>query len=95
MTRTLVIANQKGGIGKTTAVTNIGRALSEKGYKVLLIDLDPQGGLSASFGVDSFRTTRSSYSLLMNPKTSLPRLLNPVGPYVALIPASIDLSTAE
>jgi chromosome partitioning protein len=95
MTRKLVIANQKGGIGKSTAAANLGRAFSEKGYRVLLIDLDPQGGLSASLGVNSFEVTRSSYSLLMNPAMSMARVLRPVAHYVALAPASIDLSSAE
>lgn len=95
MTRTLVIANQKGGIGKSTAAANLGRALSEKGKRVLLVDLDPQGGLSASFDVSSFEVKRSTYSLLMNPATSIVKVLRPVAHFLALAPASIDLSTAE
>ena len=95
MLRTLVIANQKGGIGKSTAAANIGRALSEKGKRVLLVDLDPQGGLSASFDVSSFEVKRSTYSLLMNPATPLAKILRPVAHFLALLPASLDLSTAE
>lgn len=95
MTRTLVIANQKGGIGKSTAAANIGRAFSEKGFRVLLIDLDPQGGLSASMGVDSFEIRRSTYSMLMRPQSSMARVLRPVAHYTALAPASIDLANAE
>jgi len=95
MTRTLVIANQKGGIGKSTAAANIGRALSEKNFRVLLIDLDPQGGLSASLGVNSFEVRRSTYSMLMHPQTPLARVLRPVAHYMALAPASMDLSNAE
>lgn len=95
MTRTLVVANQKGGIGKSTAAANIGRAFSEKGYRVLLIDLDPQGGLSASLGVNSFQVRRSTYSMLMHPTASIARILRPVAHYTALAPASIDLSNAE
>ena len=95
MTRTLVIANQKGGIGKSTAAANLGRAFAEKGMRVLLIDLDPQGGLSASLGVNSFEIKRSTYSILMHPSSSMARVLRPVAHYVALAPASIDLSNAE
>ncbi|MFP4322074.1 MAG: ParA family protein [Anaerolineales bacterium] len=95
MTRKLVIANQKGGIGKSTAAANLGRAFSEKGYRVLLIDLDPQGGLSASLGVNSFEVHRSTYTTLMHPASSLARVLRPVAHYMALAPASIDLASAE
>jgi len=95
MTRTLVIANQKGGIGKSTSAANLARAFSEKDHRVLLIDLDPQGGLSASFGVNSFEVRRSMYSLLQYPKSSLARILRPVAPYIALAPSSNDLSNLE
>ncbi len=93
--RQQLIAKQKGGIGKSTAAANLGRAFSEKGYRVLLIDLDPQGGLSASLGVNSFHVRRSTYSVLMKPDSSLARVLRPVAHYIALAPASIDLSSAE
>jgi len=95
MTRTLVIANQKGGIGKSTAAANLGRAFADKGHRVLLIDLDPQGGLSASLGVNSFEVKRSTYSMLMHPASSMARVLRPVAHYLALAPASFDLSNAE
>jgi chromosome partitioning protein len=95
MTRILVIANQKGGIGKSTAAVNIGRALTEKGYRVLLIDLDPQGGLSASLGVDPYEVQRSSYSLLMYDSVPFGRVMQTVGQNFALIPASRDLASAE
>ena len=95
VTRTLVIANQKGGIGKSTAAANLGRAFADKGLRVLLIDLDPQGGLSASLGVNSFEIKRSTYSMLIHPNASIARVLRPVAHYLALAPASIDLSNAE
>lgn len=95
MARTIVIANQKGGIGKSTSALNISRALSEAGQRVLMIDLDPQGGLSAAIGVDSYSVKRSTYELLMSQKTSINRLIRSVGPNLALIPASLDLARAE
>lgn len=95
MTRTLVIANQKGGIGKSTTAANLGRIFADKGYRVLLIDLDPQGGLSASLGVNSFEVRRSTYSMLMQPTLSIARVLRPIVRYMALAPASPDLSNAE
>lgn len=95
MARTLVIANQKGGIGKSTSVANIGRALTEQGYRVLMVDLDPQGGLTAAVGVDSYNISRSVYSLLMYDNAPIGRLIRQVHEKLALLPASIDLASAE
>ncbi len=95
MTRTLVIANQKGGIGKSTSVVNIGRALTEQGRRVLLIDLDPQGGLTAAVGVDSYTVRRSVYSMLMYDEAPIGRLMRLISHNLVLIPASIDLASAE
>ncbi len=95
MARTLVIANQKGGIGKSTSVSNLARALTELNHRVLIIDLDPQGGVSAAVGVDSFNVKRSIYSLLMKEDTPLEKVVRRVGTNLAIIPASIDLASAE
>ncbi len=95
MVRKLVVANQKGGVGKSVTVHNLGAALAEQGYRVLLIDLDPQGGLTASLGIDSFSVRRSAYSLLAHDQTSLARVVVHVGGTMALIPASIDLASTE
>lgn len=95
MTRKLVVANQKGGVGKSTTVLNLGMALAELDYSVLLLDLDPQGGLSASVGVDIFNTRLSTYSLLFHEKVSLARLIKPVSRKLGLVPASTDLASAE
>lgn len=95
MTRTLVIANQKGGVGKSTSVMNLGIALAEQGKRVLLIDLDPQGGLTAAFGIDSYDIRRSAFSLIMYSHVSLARVMRPVRSKLALVPASIDLAASE
>lgn len=95
MTRTLVIANQKGGVGKSTSVMNLGVALANRGAQVLLIDLDPQGGLTAAFGVDSYDVRRSAFSLLMYSQVTLARVLRPVRSTLSLVPASLDLAAAE
>ncbi|NLX08692.1 MAG: ParA family protein [Chloroflexi bacterium] len=95
MTRTLVIANQKGGVGKSTSVMNVGVVLAASGRRVLLVDLDPQAGLTAAFGIDSYDVRRSSYSLLMVENASLARVVRTVRDRLALAPASIDLAHAE
>ncbi|NDJ76268.1 MAG: ParA family protein [Chloroflexi bacterium] len=95
MTRTLVIANQKGGVGKSTSVMNLGVAMAERGMRVLLIDMDPQGGLTAAFGVDYYDIRRSAFSLIMYNHVSLARVLRPIRGKLALVPASIDLAAAE
>ena len=95
MVRTLVIANQKGGVGKTTTTLNLGAALAEQGQQVLLIDLDAQAGLTASLGVDPYSVRRSTYSLLTHSDSSLARAIIHVGGTMSLVPASIDLASSE
>ncbi len=96
MTRRIVVANQKGGVGKTTTVANLGVALAAMGKRVLLVDLDPQAALTATFGLDPYNLSRSIYSLLVNQTTSLARILRPAGEStMAIAPASVDLAAAD
>jgi chromosome partitioning protein len=97
LTRTIVVANQKGGVGKTTTVASLGAALAQLGQRVLLIDLDPQAALTAALGVDPYHIPYSMYSILLNESMSLARVLQPTGfgEATALAPASIDLAAAE
>lgn len=95
-TRTIVVANQKGGVGKTTTVVNLGAALAAMGHRVLLIDMDPQAALTASFGLDPYNLPRSMYSVLIHENFSMARVLRPAGrTAMALAPASVDLASAE
>ena len=97
MTRVIAVANQKGGVGKTTTVANLGAALSVSGYRVLLIDLDPQAALTATFGIDPYNLPRSMYSVLLKETSSIARVLRPAGRggNMAIAPSSVDLAAAE
>lgn len=94
VTRILAVANQKGGVGKTSTVLNLGTILAQKHCRVLLVDLDPQASLTVFLGLDPYRVERSSYSLLMHPDIALSRVLKPFGSTLALLPGSVDLAAA-
>jgi chromosome partitioning protein len=93
--RILAIANQKGGVGKTTTSVNLGAALAEMGYRVLVVDLDPQGNATTGLGVNARELEGSVYDVIMNDApvedcvepTSLKNLF--------VVPATIDLAGAE
>jgi chromosome partitioning protein len=91
----IVVINQKGGVGKTTTVANLGAALAERGRRVILVDLDPQGALTAGLGFDPYTLTRTAYTLLVREHTSLASVLRPVSDRLALIPSSVDLASVE
>lgn len=92
----LAMCNQKGGVGKTTSTINLGAALAGYGRRVLVVDLDPQGALSAGLGVASHQLEHTIYDLMLDPKTQLTDVLIPTSvDGLDLIPANIDLSAAE
>jgi len=93
----IVIANQKGGTGKTTTVLNLGAALAEKGKRVLVVDLDPQANLSMGLGCRLEEGEPSIYQAMLSPDTSIRDVLfRDTGiERLELAPASIDLTAAE
>jgi chromosome partitioning protein len=91
----LAIANQKGGVGKTTTAINLGTALAASGYRVLLVDLDPQGNASTGLGVPVQARGFTSYDLLFDPEPAAVQPTETAVPGLRLIPATSDLSSAD
>jgi chromosome partitioning protein len=94
MARIISVANQKGGVGKTTTVLNLGVALHEEGKQVLLVDLDPQAALSTSLGVAVSETQKTIYQVLLSQILAI-KSIQPTSSGPDLIPANIDLAAAE
>ena len=95
MARKIAIANQKGGVGKTTTVINLGVALAHLEKKVLLIDMDPQGTLTAGVGINANGLEHTIYNAMMDSHEPANRIVRPVKAYLDLLPANNDLAAAE
>jgi chromosome partitioning protein len=94
--RVIAVANQKGGVGKTTSTINLGAALAGYGRRVLLVDFDPQGALSVGLGVQSHQLEATVYNLLMERGVEPEDvILETSVPGMDLLPSNIDLSAAE
>ena len=92
---TIAIANQKGGVGKTTTAINIATAMAATGWRTLLIDLDPQGNASTGMGVGAEAREMSSYDLLVDDVPLAETIVSTSIPGLDLVPATVDLSGAE
>lgn len=94
--KVIAMCNQKGGVGKTTSTINLGAALGEYGRRVLLVDMDPQGALSAGLGVPHYELDKTIHNVLVEPRVSIDDvLIHSRVKNMDLVPSNIDLSAAE
>ncbi len=93
--RIISVANQKGGVGKTTTAVNLGAALASVGYKVALIDLDPQGNASTGLAIDIADRKKTTYDLVLDQKPLSDVLIPTDVPGLHIVPSTTDLSSAD
>ncbi|MFI3325122.1 MAG: AAA family ATPase [Clostridia bacterium] len=95
MGKVISVANQKGGVGKTTTAVNLAAALSTMDKRILLIDIDPQGNATSGVGVDKRKTDYSSYEVLIGEKTAAQAIVKTEFKNLSLMPSDMDLAAAE
>lgn len=95
MERIIAVANQKGGVGKTTTAINLSACLAELGKKILVIDLDPQGNTTSGFGIAKDEQEKTVYEVLIGDCTAQEAILHNVEENLDLLPSNVNLSGAE
>lgn len=95
MERIIAIANQKGGVGKTTTAINLSAALAQKGKKVLVIDIDPQGNTTSGYGIDKNELENTVYELILGECSINDCIVKDVIPNVSVLASNVNLAAAE
>ena len=95
MIKTLVFANQKGGVGKTTSATNVAAFLAKSGKRVLMIDADPQGNATSGLGIAKSKIKTTTYDIIIGRAEAKDAIIVTKFKNLSVIPATIDLAGAE
>jgi chromosome partitioning protein len=95
MGRIIAVANQKGGVGKTTTSINLSACLAAKGKKVLVIDIDPQGNTTSGYGIEKNELENTIYELILGDCTIEDSIIKDVLPNISILPSNVNLAAAE